>query len=281
MAAQPENREKRHEEDGVVKWTVVAVTIAVLPGSYLLFAQAPAGQPAAAPPRQPMSFFVTSVGKGDGANLGGLAGADAHCQALAKTAGRGDARVARLPEHAGRRRRQRARPHRHRSVVQLPRPGHLGRQRGAARRHHRAGAHRQPARQAALAERERASWSTASATSRTSTTFSPVRPPTAAPTPTVPITPATTGRAIARGPRSWGTTTSRAAATDPGTRRIRARAAARTISSPPAGPGSSTASRSNRTRVPSVPRVPRVPGVGARVPGAGAVPVLVLCRACA
>jgi hypothetical protein len=34
-----------------------------------------------------MSFFVTSVGKGDGANLGGLAGADAHCQALAKTAG--------------------------------------------------------------------------------------------------------------------------------------------------------------------------------------------------
>jgi hypothetical protein len=34
-----------------------------------------------------MSFFVTSVGKGDGANLGGLDGADAHCQALAKAAG--------------------------------------------------------------------------------------------------------------------------------------------------------------------------------------------------
>ena len=34
-----------------------------------------------------MSFFVTSVGKGDGANLGGLEGADAHCQALAKAAG--------------------------------------------------------------------------------------------------------------------------------------------------------------------------------------------------
>ena len=34
-----------------------------------------------------MSFFVTSVGKGDGANLGGLQGADAHCQALAKAAG--------------------------------------------------------------------------------------------------------------------------------------------------------------------------------------------------
>src|SRR5262245_57337639 len=34
-----------------------------------------------------MSFFVTSVGKGDGGNLGGLEGADAHCQALAKAAG--------------------------------------------------------------------------------------------------------------------------------------------------------------------------------------------------
>jgi hypothetical protein len=34
-----------------------------------------------------MSFFVTSVGKGNGADLGGLAGADAHCLALAKAAG--------------------------------------------------------------------------------------------------------------------------------------------------------------------------------------------------
>ena len=38
----------------------------------------------------PMSFFVTSAGPGDGANLGGLAGADAHCQSLAQTAGAGD-----------------------------------------------------------------------------------------------------------------------------------------------------------------------------------------------
>ena len=38
-----------------------------------------------------MSFFVTSVGKGSGANLGGLAGADAHCQSLAAAAGRGAA----------------------------------------------------------------------------------------------------------------------------------------------------------------------------------------------
>ena len=34
-----------------------------------------------------MSFFVTSVGKGNGADLGGLEGADAHCNALAKAAG--------------------------------------------------------------------------------------------------------------------------------------------------------------------------------------------------
>lgn len=39
----------------------------------------------------PMSFFVTSVGSGDGAALGGLAGADAHCQKLAESAGRGEA----------------------------------------------------------------------------------------------------------------------------------------------------------------------------------------------
>ena len=42
-------------------------------------------------PQQPMSFFVTSVGAGDGGNLGGLAGADAHCQRLAAAAGRGNA----------------------------------------------------------------------------------------------------------------------------------------------------------------------------------------------
>ena len=34
-----------------------------------------------------MTFFITSAGKGNGADLGGLEGADAHCQALAKAAG--------------------------------------------------------------------------------------------------------------------------------------------------------------------------------------------------
>ncbi len=36
-----------------------------------------------------MSFFLTSKGPGDGANLGGLEGADAHCQMLAESAGAG------------------------------------------------------------------------------------------------------------------------------------------------------------------------------------------------
>ena len=37
-----------------------------------------------------MSFFITSAGPGDGANLGGLEGADQHCQDLAYAAGFGD-----------------------------------------------------------------------------------------------------------------------------------------------------------------------------------------------
>jgi hypothetical protein len=37
----------------------------------------------------PMTFFLTSVGPGKGADLGGLAGADKHCQSLAAAAGAG------------------------------------------------------------------------------------------------------------------------------------------------------------------------------------------------
>ncbi len=36
-----------------------------------------------------MTFFITSVGSGKGADLGGLEGADQHCQSLAKAAGAG------------------------------------------------------------------------------------------------------------------------------------------------------------------------------------------------
>jgi len=43
--------------------------------------------PACAQDAASMTFFVTSTAVGDGANLGGLAGADAHCQQLAEAAG--------------------------------------------------------------------------------------------------------------------------------------------------------------------------------------------------
>ncbi len=46
----------------------------------------PAG-PALAQDAANMTFFVTSAGSGDGANLGGLEGADAICQRLAEAAG--------------------------------------------------------------------------------------------------------------------------------------------------------------------------------------------------
>jgi hypothetical protein len=62
--------------------------VALVGSSILVVAQQPpAGQPA--PPPQPMSFFVTSAGSGNGANLGGLAGADRICQTLGAAAGGG------------------------------------------------------------------------------------------------------------------------------------------------------------------------------------------------
>lgn len=47
------------------------------------------GAQAQAPQPGQMTFFVTSVGSGRGGDLGGLAGADAHCQALALATGMG------------------------------------------------------------------------------------------------------------------------------------------------------------------------------------------------
>ena len=40
--------------------------------------------------KTPLGFFITSAGTGDGANLGGMAGADAICQKLAAAAGAGN-----------------------------------------------------------------------------------------------------------------------------------------------------------------------------------------------
>jgi hypothetical protein len=43
-----------------------------------------------APQQARMSFFITSAGPGNGADLGGLEGADRHCHTLAQAAGAGD-----------------------------------------------------------------------------------------------------------------------------------------------------------------------------------------------
>jgi len=61
---------------------VIGLAAAVAGSTYMARAQQPA-------PQQPMSFFITSVGLGQGANLGGIAGADKHCQTLAAAAGGG------------------------------------------------------------------------------------------------------------------------------------------------------------------------------------------------
>jgi hypothetical protein len=56
------------------------VSVAIVLTAFAILAGAQAQEP-------DMSFFLTSVGKGNGGDLGGLSGADAHCQALAKAAG--------------------------------------------------------------------------------------------------------------------------------------------------------------------------------------------------
>lgn len=62
--------------------SLVFVSLAVATAALLVACATP-------PPTGPMGFFVTSVGAGNGADLGGLAGADAHCQKLATAAGAG------------------------------------------------------------------------------------------------------------------------------------------------------------------------------------------------
>jgi len=67
---------------------VIAVAVS------LLLAQTAQGQQRGDPPAEPkplrLGFFITSVGLGNGADLGGLDGADAHCQNLAEAVGAGD-----------------------------------------------------------------------------------------------------------------------------------------------------------------------------------------------
>jgi len=72
-----------------IQYLLAAVVVSTL-ATVVTYTQAPAGGGGQQQPQQPMTFFVSSVGK-DGGNLGGLAGADAHCQQLATAVGRGGA----------------------------------------------------------------------------------------------------------------------------------------------------------------------------------------------
>ncbi len=63
--------------------SVLALSLLAILGARALLAQD-------APTTTRMSFFITSAGPGNGADQGGLAGADRHCQALAEAVGAGD-----------------------------------------------------------------------------------------------------------------------------------------------------------------------------------------------
>ncbi len=66
---------------------IVALTVVA---AFLIIPQGVMAQRGGGGPQEPIGFFITSTGPGDGANLGGLDGADAHCQSLAAAAGAGD-----------------------------------------------------------------------------------------------------------------------------------------------------------------------------------------------
>jgi len=63
---------------------VKAITLTLISGAALLAAGSLAAR---AQDMAEMTFFITSAGSGDGANLGGLEGADVICQRLAEAAG--------------------------------------------------------------------------------------------------------------------------------------------------------------------------------------------------
>src|SRR5215831_16099220 len=66
----------------------MAATGLALAGTHLVSAKTGAQTPKA--PKTSMTFFITSVGSGKGGDLGGLKGADQHCQQLATAVGAGD-----------------------------------------------------------------------------------------------------------------------------------------------------------------------------------------------
>lgn len=70
----------------LLRATLAVLTLALLTGAYVGWSGTARAQEG---PAENISFFITSAGPGDGANLGGLRGADRHCAALAAQAGAG------------------------------------------------------------------------------------------------------------------------------------------------------------------------------------------------
>jgi hypothetical protein len=64
-----------------ITFTCLAITVALLSLSWIASSQEQ---------KSAMTFFITSVGSGKGADLGGLVGADKLCQALAQAVGAGN-----------------------------------------------------------------------------------------------------------------------------------------------------------------------------------------------
>ena len=98
------NNDGRFRMKVSTRFGLVASVALIFAGSAM--AQQQPAQPA--PPQLPqapnMTFFVVGTGPGKGADLGGIEGADRHCQQLAERHGAG---------------RQRPRPHRQRSMAEL------------------------------------------------------------------------------------------------------------------------------------------------------------------
>jgi hypothetical protein len=77
------NQESQPEDDMLKLPAIISCLCLAAGGVVLVAAEAAHAQAANT------SFFVTSVGIGNGGNLGGLAGADNHCQELAQAVGAG------------------------------------------------------------------------------------------------------------------------------------------------------------------------------------------------
>ena len=76
----------------MLRTTIGLIAVSCAPLTAILISHAAAQQPAAGRGQsaQPVGFFITSNGTGNGGDLGGLAGADKLCQTLAKATGAGN-----------------------------------------------------------------------------------------------------------------------------------------------------------------------------------------------